>query len=99
MVPLRDFEISQTHFEQHPPLYENERDYGNFTYANELRARAPGRRMWDYRELDGKYGFLYINAEASFDQFENGEDDRQWEKMQELIKRNVKASWEAANSM
>ncbi|KAL6702456.1 hypothetical protein ACN47E_001847 [Coniothyrium glycines] len=56
--------------------------------AHDLRQKFPGRRMFDYAELDMKYGTLYPNDREAFPRFVQGDDHRAWEQLMQVIAGN-----------
>lgn len=89
---LHMFEIGPADLEKAPPSDEGDADFWELNEADRLRQTFPGRRMWDYKIRDDKYGYLFTNDEEGFASFESGEDQGEWEKVQELVRRNNETS-------
>ncbi|MCJ1429249.1 hypothetical protein MMC29_007162, partial [Sticta canariensis] len=67
----------------------------DFTEAQYERVRAvhrqdPERIMFPYANLDIKYGYLWYDDEKSLASLSDGEDQRSWDRLMELVERNAK---------
>lgn len=89
MPALRLFDISISDIEQMKPGHEKEWRYGEKLRAQELRKQYPARRMLDYKYLDDKYGMVFDMMDLAMERFESGSDHEEWERLCELIKRNI----------
>ncbi|MCJ1426070.1 hypothetical protein MMC29_003972 [Sticta canariensis] len=70
-------------------------DYEGFTeeqYEEVLTVHRqdPERIALPYAYLDDKYGMLFYDEEESLAAFVGGEDQRSWDRLMELVERNVK---------
>ncbi|KAG9197357.1 hypothetical protein G6514_001841 [Epicoccum nigrum] len=59
MTALRRFEIGPSDCETEPIPEPNSFGYSRLVQSKELRDDYPGRRMFDYKCVDGKYGTLF----------------------------------------
>lgn len=63
--------------------------------ARTILQQDPGRRLFPYAYLDDKYGNIFFDEEKVLASFLKGEDQRNWDRLMELVERNAS---EAAKS-
>jgi hypothetical protein len=89
MKSLRVFEIGASDLERLPARDEEEHwEHEKVLQIQELCERFPGRRMYDYKYIDEKYGMVIDTEEAAFDRFESGGDQTGCELLTNNIKKN-----------
>jgi hypothetical protein len=59
---------------QHKDKDKDDRDYGVAVRVQKFLEQFPGRRMFDYKDMSDKYGFLFDSADDAFEKFETGSD-------------------------
>lgn len=85
---LHEFHIGISDLETTQPQDLSKEDYGydQAVGAKELREQYPGRRMFDYKTLDDKYGMLFDNLDLIFERVEHGRDHAGWEQLRTMLK-------------
>jgi hypothetical protein len=86
MKSLRAFEIAPTDLER---LEDDEWRADTVKRSEDLRNQFPERRMYDYKHLDDKYGMVFDTEDEAFGRFEDGSDHTSWERLREVIRKNV----------
>jgi hypothetical protein len=90
MSALKAFEVGASDLEK-LEISEDKSDYyhNTATTSKELREKFSGRRMYDYKTLDDKYGMVFDSEETAWERFEQGGDHAGWEQLRRLIEKNV----------
>jgi hypothetical protein len=88
MKSLKTFTISPSYFEELQDTDEKSYDHKLAVQVQQLREQYPGRRMFDYKTLDDKYGMVFDNEEQAIEKFEDGRDQSSWEQLCKLVKDN-----------
>jgi hypothetical protein len=80
---IQEFDVGISDLESIQPqdLGEGAYRYGQAVQAKELREQYPGRRMFDYKHVDDKYGMLFDSEDLAFERFEDGTDHAGWEQL------------------
>jgi hypothetical protein len=86
MKSLKTFTISHSYFEELQDTDEKSYHHKLAVKVQQLREKYPGRRMFDYKTLDDKYGMVFDNEEQAIEKFEDGSDQSSWEQLCRLIK-------------
>ena len=68
-------------------------DYSDFTDEDTTRIKQlmeadPARLFFCYKTLDDKYGMLFDGVETAVERFDNGEDQKSYERLLNFVKRN-----------
>jgi hypothetical protein len=74
MKSLRTFNIAASDLEQMQYKDKDDHDYGVAVRVRKLLEQFPERRMFDYKDMSDKYGFLFDSADDAFEKFETGSD-------------------------
>lgn len=77
---MQVFDVRPSDLETRRPPKPGEADHENAREAKELREKFPGRRMFDYKHVDDKYGMLF-DSDLGFERFEEGTDQAGWEQL------------------
>ena len=80
---IQEFDVGISDLESIQPqdLGEGAYRYGQAVRAKDLREQYPGRRMFDYKHVDDKYGMLFDSEDQAFERFEDGTDHAGWEQL------------------
>ena len=84
MTALRRSEISPSDCETEPIPEPNTYGYSRIVQSKELRDDCPGRRMFDYKCVDSKYGTLY-ETDLNEEKFEEGDDHASWVQLVSIL--------------
>jgi hypothetical protein len=88
MKALLDFDIERTDLEYLMPVEETHWRYHERARVKLLRDQFPGRRMFDYKRLDDKYGMVFDSLDEAFERFQEGGDHRGWSRVCKIIDQN-----------
>lgn len=91
---LRTFDVGPSSLESADPesIGETYWNHKEVMRAKKLREEEfPGRRMFEYRCLDDKYGMLFEDKELTFQRFQDGRDHAAWELLSKVLKKNAEA--------
>ncbi|KAJ4381477.1 hypothetical protein N0V86_002836 [Didymella sp. IMI 355093] len=88
MKALLDFDIERTDLEYLMPVEETDWRYHEMARVKLLRDRFPGRRMFDYKHIDDKYGMVFDSRDKAFERFQEGSDHRGWSQVCKIIDQN-----------
>lgn len=94
---LRCFEIVESRIPSttKEDYFEDEDMPDEICQARTILLQDPRRRFFPYAYLDEKYGMFYMDEEKDLASFFNGEDQRSWDRLMELVEGNAN---EAAKS-
>ena len=85
MTTLHKFDIGPSDCETEPIPEPNTYGYARIVESKELRDNCSGRRMFDYKYVDGKYGTLY-ETDLNEEKFEEGSEHASWERLVSTLK-------------
>ena len=86
IIGISDLEMTQSH-----DLAAGAYTHDQSVQAKELREQYPGRRMFDYKIIDDKYGMLFDSEGLAFDRFQDGTDHEGWEQLCAMLKKSSEA--------
>ncbi|KAF3006905.1 hypothetical protein E8E13_011159 [Curvularia kusanoi] len=82
------FEVGPSDWENAPNPKKDEYGYQQALQTKALRETFPGRRMFDYKRIDDKYGMLFDFDEILEERFKDGADHASWQRLMRCLEQD-----------